>query len=392
MRVVGIEVAKASIICCVLDHIPENPAKYAKTYKTQSFRPNHEGLKAVSELGDLFVLEPTGAYSRIWFEYLLKAGKDVRKVSPKRISHTRRHYGIESKTDRYDAFFISIYGLLNANDRSQFLAEHAETLRELVLTHQSLTKATSQNASRIWRSLSFEWPEACITKTGKKPKQARDFLVSEPPGLFRFIAGQRVTGTAQKQQSLDQTVGSGLSDLTKLYARHLCDLERHQYSIEQQIVALLQCSEFESYGRVFDSFGFGPMTRAVLLSRIHPLERFLDENNRPITEYVRTDKGRSKRYVSLGSFKLALGMGTVFKQSGDSSEEKPGGAGYARVALFRHCKTKIVIVPPTDLSEARRVEHRRYYERISPGMPHTKALMKLSAKICKDLFKDLVNA
>ena len=132
------------------------------------------------------------------------------------------------------------------------------------------------------------------------------------------------------------------------------------------------------------------MTRAVLLSRIFPIERFLDDKNRAIVEWVTTEKGRAKRYVSLGGFKLSLGMGTVVSQSGNSSEEKPGGAAYARSALFRHCKAKVVMKPPSNLAQSRRVEHRQYYERIAPGMPHNRALMKLSAKICKDLFRDLI--
>jgi len=390
MKSVGIEVAKASIICCVLDHIPTDPAKTAKTYKTIALKPTPKDLETLASLGDLFILEPTGAYSRIWFEYLASQDKDVRKVSPKRVTHLRRSHGIESKSDRYDALFLSLYGQLHHGDRSQFLGEHAETLRELVKTHHGLSKAAGQNTNRIYRNLSYEWPEACTTKNGTKPKQSRKFLEAEPPALYRYLAGQPVTGKARRDRELAATVGSGLSDLTQLYARHVCDLERAQYDHETQISALLDCSEFEPYKPVFDSFDFGPMTRAVILSRIHPFNRFLGEGDRPRVEHVRTDHGRSKRRVSLASFKMALGMGTVIAQSGDAFQEKPGGAGYARTALFQHCKVKVVMKPPSDLSAARRVEHRRYYEQISPNMEHRRALMKLSAKITKDLFKDLV--
>lgn len=389
MKVVGIEVAKASILCCVLDGIPDDPAKAAKTYKAIAFRPLRDDLNDLAKLGDLFILEPTGAYSRVWFEYLTNAGKDVRKVSPKRVSHTRRHYGIESKTDRYDAFFIALYGQLNHDKPSEFLSEHAETLRDLVLTHHSLSKAINQNANRVWRFLAYEWPEACIGRTGKKPNQARKFLEDKPGSLFRYLAGESIRLKAKRDQQLAATVGSGVSDLTRLYARHLCELETVQYEIEQQMTAMLQCSDFKAYSEIFDLYGFGPMTSAVILSRIYPIERFLDDRKRPIVEYVQTDRGRSKRRVSLGGFKLSLGMGTVFRQSGDSSEEKPGGASYARSALFFHCKSRIVMQPPKDLSLTRLVEHRNYYQQIAPGRPHHQALMKLSAKICKDLFKDL---
>lgn len=392
MLTVGIEVAKTSIVVCILDHIPSDPKKYARTYKAITFQSSKESFEALAKLGDLFLIEPTGVYSRIWFEYLTNVGKDVRKVSPKRITHTRRERGIENKTDRYDAFALALYGQLYHADPSQFLAEHAEELRDLTLTHKNLTKASGQLSNRIWRNLAYEWPEACISKTGKKPHQFRLFLDESPPALYRFLAGQQVTARAKRERELSETIGAGISSLTQLYARHVCDLERAQFEIEQQIAALLQCSEFESYSQVFDLYDFGPMTRAAILSRVFPIERFLGENNRPIVQHVYTDKSRSKRYVSLGSFKLALGMGTVFKQSGNSTEEKPGGASYARSALFQHCKVKIVMRPPKDLSQSRRVEHRRYYEEISQNRPHNQAVMKLAAKICKDLFRDLTAA
>lgn len=390
MKIIGIEVAKASILCCELDHIPTDPVKYAKSYKPVTYTVSRDNLTQLASSGDIFVLEPTGVYSRIWYESLKQQGKDVRKVSPKRITHLRRSHGVESKSDRYDAFFIALYGQLHHGDRSQFLAEHAEDLRELVLTHQRLTKQTTGIVASIWRSLSFEWPECCLSSKGSKPQQSRPYGTASPPALFRFLAGEKVQARARRQADLDATAGIGLSGLTRLLATQVCDLERYQYSIEEQISALLQCSEFEPYQSVFDSFDFGPMTRAVLLSRVFPIERFLDDRKRPIVEYVPTDRGRSKRYVSLGSFKLSLGMGTVIAQSGNSYEETPGGPRYARTALFLHAKTKIVMKPPQDLTASRRVEHRRYYENLSAAIPHNKSLMKVCSKISKDLFKDLV--
>jgi hypothetical protein len=304
----------------------------------------------------------------------------------------RRSYGIESKTDHYDAAAIAMYGQLHHADLSQFLGEHAEQLRELVLTHLSLTKVAGQNINRIWRNLAIEWPEVCTNKNGGKPAYARKFLEPNAPGIFRFLAGHSYHGSGKREKQLANTIGTGLSDLTRMYARHVVDLEMAQFDIEQQLSALLDCSEFEVYQRVFDRYGFGPMTRATLLSRIHPVERFLDESNRPIVEYVHGRNGRSKRRRSLGSFKLSLGMGTVVSQSGNAYEEKPGGASYARTALYLHCKTKIVMRTPNNPAASRWLEHRRYYEQISPGMPHNRALMKLCSKIAKDLFSDLVTA
>jgi hypothetical protein len=375
-----------------LDHDPKDPAKGARTYKPQRFKVNRDDLESLSKLGDLFVIEPTGVYSRIWFDYLKDKGKDIRKVSPKRVTHLRRYCGVETKSDRYDAYFLALYGVRNVGDRYAWLEPHAEDLRELVLQHHMLTKATTSVVNRLWRSLSYEWPEVCRSRTGKKPTVSRDFGRDQPPALWRFIAGEPVRGVARRKNSLEATVGQGLSDLTKMWALQACDLERQQFGVEQQIDPLLQLPEFEWYHPIFDEFDFGVMTRAVLLSRIYPFERFLREDGRPIIEWVHTDNGRSRRHRSLGKFRLSLGMGTVVKQSGEKSEEKPGGPAYARSCLFRHVKAKVVMVPAVNSSRRYRARHCRYYADISPDVPHHLACMKVASKITKDLFKALLEA
>lgn len=392
MRVVGIEVAKTSVICCVLtqETASNNPAKAARTYKPQKLTVSQESLDALAGLGDLFVIEPTGTYSRIWYEFLRKSGKDVRKVSPQRVTHLRRYFGVETKSDRYDAYFLALYGLNNADDRYAFLEPHAEELRELILQHHMLSKATTTNVNRLWRTLAYEWPEACVSRTGKKPYIGRRFGEARPPALLRFIAGEKVQGVARRQAALQASVGDGLSAASCLWARQACDLERQQYDIEQQISALLQLPEFESYHSVFDEFGFGPMTRSVLLSRIFPFQRFLDEQRQPIIEWVKGEAGRrSRRHRSLGKFRLSLGMGTVVKQSGNSRSEVPGGPAYARSALFQHVKVKIVM-KTVGVTGRYLAAHTLYYSNLDPAIPHRLAVLKTASKITKDLFKALL--
>ncbi|HIK45376.1 MAG TPA: transposase, partial [Leptolyngbyaceae cyanobacterium M65_K2018_010] len=61
-------------------------------------------------MGDVFVIEPTGDYSRVWIDVLKKSDKIVLRVNPKRVSSLRQLSGITSKTDRYDAAFLALYG------------------------------------------------------------------------------------------------------------------------------------------------------------------------------------------------------------------------------------------------------------------------------------------
>ena len=175
-------------------------------------------------------------------------------------------------------------------------------------------------------------------------------------------------------------------------ALQVCDLERQQYGIEQQILQMLQLPEFEAYHKIFDSFDFGPMTRAVVLSRIYPFDRFLRPDGRPIVEWVYSASGkRTKRKRSLNRFRLALGMGTVVKQSGNAFEQVAGGASYARKALFCHVKTKIVMQGKYAATPYR-AAHCRFYAELGPDVPHRLAVMKTASKITTDLFKALLKA
>ena len=258
--------------------------------------------------------------------------------------------------------------------------------------HQMMSKATTANVNRLWRSLSYEWPEVCLTKKGSKPNIGCGFDNPAPAPMLRFIAGEKVRGMATRLASLNNTVGTGLSDLTRLWALQVCDLERQQYGIEQQILQMLQLPEFEAYHKIFDSFDFGPMTRAVVLSRIYPFDRFLRPDGRPIVEWVWTNKGRSRRHRSLGKFRLSLGLGTVIQQSGDSKKEKAGGPAYARAALFCHVKTKVVMTSGYNGSARFRASHCRFYSELSPDVPHRLAVLKTASKITKDLFNALLSA
>jgi hypothetical protein len=392
MQVVGVEVAKTSIVVCQLDTPPTNIAKAARSYKPQKLAVSRESVDRLCEMGDLFVIEPTGIYSKIWLDQLEQRGKDIRRVSPRRVKNLRLYHDIQTKSDRYDAFFLALYGLLNHHDPAAWLDPHAEDLRDLVLKHQALSKLTGGLCNRLWQSLAVEWPESCTSKSGKKPKVARIFGEADPPAPWRFIAGEKVRGATQRQARLNDTIGAGLSDLTRTLARQVCDLERQQFEIEQQIMILLQQHEFQRYHAIFDQFGFGPMTRAVLLSRIFPIERFLGHNGRPTIEWVHTDKGkRSRRHRSLNKFRLALGLGTVVYQSGTKSQEKPGGPTYARSAMFLHVKSAIVIPGSRALAGPRYLaSHARYYSTIPPEVPHKIAVMRTASKIAKDLFRALL--
>jgi len=394
--IVGVEVAKTSIVCCPLElhQMPQDYAAFSRSYTPITLLPNLSGLQTLLELGDTYVIEPTGDYSKIWIDSLRVNDKDVRRVNPKRVRALKEYHGIFSKTDRYDGAFLALYGAENLNKPTAFLSDYAEDLRELVLQHNFLTRMTGNHQRRLWQMLSHEWPEVCQSRNGTKPRQTRNWLTPDPPGLIRFIAGEEYLQAKRRQASLESTIGSGLSELSKALASQICELERRQYPLEPKISELLKAQEFTAYHEVFDLFGFGEMTRACILSRIFPFAQFLGADGKPIkVKQPSATGGRShRRDKSMGAFRLALGNGTKVYQSGQEKREKAAGPKYARVALFLHVKTRVVLKGRGALSAPKYLsKHRALYESLTP-MPHKQAVSKVISRVVKDLYRELLSA
>jgi len=391
--IIGVEVAKTSVLCCKLDSnsIPSDMGGFARSYTPIPLLSGIDGLAKLLDLGDCYVLEPTGDYSRIWVDSLKANGKTVLRVNPKRVSALKEYAGISSKSDRYDAAFLAIYGAMNHQDPSAFLSEYAEELRHLTLQHQTLSRFATAQQNRAWQLLSHEWPEVCRSKSGKKPSQRRMWMDPNPPALWRFIAGEEVRGRTQRQARLNETIGSGLSDLSVALAAQLCELERQQYPLEERIDTLVAAPEFSPYHTVFDRFEFGPMTRAVVLSRIYPFNQFLGDDGKPVRVRIPSAKteGRThRRDKSLGAFRLALGNGTRLYQSGQISEQRAAGSKLGRNALYLHIKTKIVM-PRGRVASPKLRQHLDLYQSMA-DVPHNLAIMRVASRIVKDLYRDLL--
>jgi transposase len=394
--IIGVEVAKTSVLCCKLDEdlpIPSNPAQFAHSYSPIPIIANADGIQRLLELGDVYALEPTGDYSRIWLDVLRANGKQVLRINPKRVRALKEYHGIASKTDRYDAAFLAIYAALNLKDPTAFLSDYAEDLREATAHHQFLSRQTSNLQRRLWQLLSHEWPEACRTASGKKPHQSREWLEPRPPALWRFIAGQPSQTTKRRQASLDASIGSGLSALSKSLAAQICELETQQYPLEQRISDILEAEQFRAYHTIFDKFGFGEMTRAIILSRIYPFERFLGPDGGPRRERRPSAKSEGRyhrRDRSLGAFRLALGNGTQVYQSGESMRRRAAGSRPARTALFLHVRTKICMHGARGLAMPPKLRaHADYYQSLGE-MPHKQAVGKVMSRIVKDLYREML--
>ncbi len=70
---------------CFDDYL-EYPITKATDFYDQAYfyeiETNLAHLEKLISLGDIFIMEPTGNYSKLWVNSLLDAGKEVRFISP----------------------------------------------------------------------------------------------------------------------------------------------------------------------------------------------------------------------------------------------------------------------------------------------------------------------
>jgi len=396
--IVGVEVGKTSVVCCCLDvgQVPSDYREFARSYTPQQLLPNLSGLQTLLELGDTYIIEPTGDYSKIWIDSLRANEKQVLRVNPKRVKALKEYHGVFSKTDRYDGAFLALYGAENLNNPTAFLSDYAEDLRELVLKRDFLGRMAGNHQRRLWQLLSREWPECCRNAQGKKPAQNRAFLNPEPGGLWRFIADEDYPRRILRERSYQASIGCGLSELSRTLATQICELERKQYGLELEIVELLKSPQFDRYHKILDLFGFGDVTRAAILNRIYPFERFLGPDGKPIRTKAPSKNNRlHRRDKSLNAFRLSLGNGTKVYQSGQLQLKKAAGPKYARTALYLHIRTRVVIQGGLTKGQSNLpkylILYRKLYQDLPP-MPINKAISKIQSKCVKDLYRELLSS
>lgn len=356
-RVLGLDIGRGSAVGCILDQRPKRLKEYLQNNKRQfkQYSATAKDMqKLLAEDFDIAVLEPTGShYARIWSNKLEAAGREVLWVSHEAIANHRKSYRLPNKSDPADALALADYGLEHLGDREFFLATPFNELRDLYLQLQSLNSNRHPAITRLRQQLTHEWPEV------QKYKGDRPWTKANPPTLWRFIAGEEA-GISRYQQKLEDSIGTGLSDFSRMLAGQICSLERHECAIEKEISALLQQEVYRPYIRALTRLEFGPRLQAIALSHIYPIEKFLRPDGRVRNDHVRTQSGkRSRRNRSLAAFKMSLGMGMTLYQSGDKTGWRPGGPKYVRSELWRWAKTAVVMRSPKKQAT---IELRRRYD------------------------------
>ncbi|WP_293126862.1 transposase [Microcoleus sp. bin38.metabat.b11b12b14.051] len=393
MQIIGLDVSKSSISCCLLLEKPTEPRQFYYDYNFHKFEATVTGICGLLALignssETIAVMEPTGVnYQKLWGTQLARAGVEVRLVGHKELRSFREHHlALPDKDDDADALALAIYGWDYLDSPRRFLQIRDEaivTIRRLALRLAHLNRVQSPIINRARQDLAWQFPEVALIKSVRHGEKV--------PLLWGWLCGQRPS--VKYDLLYEKTVGLGIGDSARLHAARLCDLQREEMAIEHELRQLLNAPQFVPYRKVFARFGFGQRVEAILLSQIYPLENYLNTDGKP---EVRIKKGRksgkpTKRHLSLRRFMKALGYAPSQESSGDLPKSKVvGGSDLCRKALWQWVFTRIE-------PKQRRLKNdigdqlgKLIDAEKASGRPVKLVRSRMAAKAVKLLFKELV--
>lgn len=339
MRIIGIDVGGAYSTAFLLDSRPENPKELVQTPGFAPFRVEHtaEAFHALIQLeADWIIFEPTGFhYEQLMIQWLDKHGQPWKRVVGQRMANYRKGLGLP-KTDGRDALAIACYGWDFINDTYAFVpACELLELRRTWIERDNMQRVRGSLINRIRQQLKHEFPEVADKDLDRKwrepcPAVIR-WIVDDPTLTLVFRNRYRNLHSAGRWKNPGNgaykttagTIGSGVGNYSRLLAKQIFEIDSANLENEARIEAWLNEPRFEKYVQAFEQLGFSVNVQAVWLTRIYPIERFLDEQGQPIRSKRISKNGKSvTNYVSLSRFKAALGAGTTPNTSGIRGEVK----------------------------------------------------------------------
>jgi transposase len=388
-RVVGLDVSKSSVSCCLLTEKPSNPREFYYECRFYKFATDTAGLTGLLLLKpEIALLEPTGVnYSRFWVEHLTRAGCEVRFVGHKQLRNYREnHLALPDKDDDADSLALACYQFDYGSDLSRFVQVRdriISRMRELVLRLNHLSRIQSPIINRSRQDLAWQFPEIALVTSVRG-------VSGKVPLMWGWLAGQRESKKYDRIYST--TAGLGLTDSVKFHALRICSLQLEEQAIEDELDTLLTDERFRTYREVFQKFNFGNRIQSVILSQIFPLENFLNEDGKP---EIKIRKGRksgnpTKRHLSLRRFQKALGVAPSQESSGDISKSKvSGGSALCRRALWQWVFSTVEPARRRTNPLLKELGQNLDTEK-SAGKPVKLIRMRVAVKAVKLLFKELV--
>lgn len=396
MKVAGLDICRGSAVVCCLDFLPDNPKHHFRHHR-KSIRKYFNDRNGIEEFlkiqPDLVIMEPTGVhYAKFWADVCRQHDIVILWVGHSQLRSHRLDLGLPSKNDPADALALCCYAHRHLKNPSKFIRFDIYSdavkirLHSLELIH--LAKLKTRMVNRIKQNLCHEWPEA------SERKVKRISCHEKIPGLWGFIAGRKIAknSTTRFNNQIRASVGSGLSEYTQDHAEAICQIEEREIKIERKLLKLLSLPEFRIYNEVLEPFRMGRRIRAMVISHIYPIESYLNEDKRPIKDWVESQSGKRPyvpHNVSLGAFKLSLGLGLTEYSSGDGVKWGKGGARLPRTSLWQWVLTTVERKAMRTSPEL--IELGEYCDKLKGNkIGIDKVRMKVAAKASKMIFRSLV--
>ncbi|NJN74216.1 MAG: IS110 family transposase [Limnothrix sp. RL_2_0] len=323
-----------------------DPAEFFLNADFKECTPDIVGLQKLLDLdGDVYIMEPTGRYSRVWANNLAHHGKEVRFVAHDKLAAYRGNCGWTDKDDYHDAIALAWYGWERLNRPNAFNRMRLPVLQKMIATflkHRRLADEYTVLANQSRNLLSEECPEI-------QNKRSFSSKPGYPPPLWAYLANdERITKNARTRYNkiLETTIGTahrdfndGFSEELVRRSKRICEVQLTRESLEIQLKEYLDRKEFEWYQNVFDRYAFGTFQRVLILHQIFPFEQLLNDNLGEIKILMkRRSRSKSgkfpKRRVSWGRFHSALGKAPSQRSSGKRQGVTVEGSALCRSYLY----------------------------------------------------------
>jgi hypothetical protein len=256
-------------------------------------------------------------------------------------------------------------------------------IRELFNSKEQLQKIRTGLIAQLRQRLSYEFPEAARQKLTISP------VKGYTPIIFWLATGIKNTRYDNKyQQSVAPELGITITDYTRDHAQSIINLELRITQTMSAITKAIAAPQFQVYNAVFDRFGFGLNTRALLLFNLYPFEKFL-VNQKPWIEYERSLGKLQKRDRSLRKFQAFCGLSYSYKQSGDKIKRKFHGNAQIRSHLYIWAVVTVSRTKNINHSPIRQELSDRYQE-LRQSVKGKDALTRILFKLTRMLFYELV--
>ena len=401
MRVIGLDVGRASAVLCCLEFFPDNIQKYFKEHRREFVKvaTNQKGIDTLlSYKPDAIVLEPSGHwYSSFWAKVAEVNNIKLLWVGHADLYHQRGSYGFTNKRDDEDALSLAATyfdpTFITINGAKRYL-NHCNSpvireVRQTFLEKEQLAKLRSALIAQVKQRLCVEFPEMA----------RKQFYLSSVRQFTPFVGWLAGIHDVKRYDrfyaaSVAPTLNIEISDYTKDHSSMLVELERRISVHLEKLEMLLQNEYFAPYNAIFDNFGFGINSRVLLLMNTYPFDRFLVNGKRLLEREITSSGKRQKRDRSLRKFQGYLGLSYKLKQSGDKTVRSFGGSSMMRAHLYGWAMCQIAPRKKgykTDTEIGRKLTDHFIVLRDTRKLKGKDAFMRLLFKATRMLFYELLN-